>query len=121
MNKSRKDFLDNRVQRQKFYILGVFPLVIADTVYAVNVYYSGKESSWFWFSSQFPWAGFRGRSRLLVCKTIPVIGKDYIPDIDCEKIGTFLVYLWIIAEFRVWIDVIFLSRSSAIQTRKVYW
>ena len=32
---------------------------------------------------------------------IPFIGKDYIPDIDCEKIGTFLVYLWIIAEFRV--------------------
>ena len=48
-------------------------------------------------------------------------GKDYIPDIDCEKIGTFLVYLWIIAEFRVWIGMIFLGKSSAIQTHKVHW
>ena len=32
-----------------------------------------------------------------------ILGKEFISDIDCEKIGTFLVYLWIIAEFRVWI------------------
>ena len=32
-----------------------------------------------------------------------ISGKEFISDIDCEKIGTFLVYLWIIAELRVWI------------------
>ena len=30
-----------------------------------------------------------------------ISGKEFISDIDCEKIGTFLVYLWIIAELRV--------------------
>ena len=88
-----------------FFILGVFPLVIADVVYAVNVYYSGKiilnhlilALPFFHpnhLSGLSEWSRTNGTSYLF-------IGKDYIPDIDCEKIGTFLVYLWIIAEFRV--------------------